>query len=72
MLIVTHLVDYTTNVVCVNFIHKWQDLQFKVDSERYILKNLSWQYSLLGEFLARNLLGGSQCRIIVSYVFDDI
>ena len=28
------LVSHTTYVVCVNFIHKWRDLQFKVDSER--------------------------------------
>ena len=27
-------VFHTTYVVCVNFIHKWRDLQFKVDSER--------------------------------------
>ena len=26
------LVCYTTYVVCVNFIHKWRGLQFKVDS----------------------------------------
>ena len=30
------LVSHTTYVVCVNFIHKWQDLQFKIDSERQI------------------------------------
>ena len=30
------LVSHTTYVVCVNFIHKWRDLQFKVDSERKI------------------------------------
>ena len=30
------LVSYTTYVVRVHFIHKWQDLQFKVDSERQI------------------------------------
>ena len=30
------LVSKTTNVVCINFIHKWWDLQFKVDSERKI------------------------------------
>ena len=30
------LVSHTTYVVCVNFIHKWRDLQFKVDSERQI------------------------------------
>ena len=26
------LVSHTTYVVCVNFIQKWRDLQFKVDS----------------------------------------
>ena len=30
------LVFHTTYVVCVNFIHKWRDLQFKVDSDRQI------------------------------------
>ena len=30
------LVSHTTNVVCVNFIHKWRDLLFKVDSEQQI------------------------------------
>ena len=30
------LVSHTTYVVCVNFIHKWRNLQFKVDSERQI------------------------------------
>ena len=29
-------VSHTTYVVCVNFIHKWRDLQFKFDSERQI------------------------------------
>ena len=28
------LVSHTTYVVCVNFIHKWRGLQFKIDSER--------------------------------------
>ena len=31
------LVSYTTYVVCVNFIHKWRDLQFKVDFDRQTL-----------------------------------
>ena len=30
------LVSHTTYVVCVNFIHKWRDLQFKVGSKRQI------------------------------------
>ena len=27
-------VSHITYVVCVNFVHKWRDLQFKIDSER--------------------------------------
>ena len=46
------LVSHTTYVVCVNFIHKWRDQQFNVDSERQIfLRNFSWQFYLLTEFL---------------------
>ena len=47
------LVSHTTYVVCVNIIHKWGDLQFKVDFERQIfcLRNFSWQFYLLTEFL---------------------
>ena len=35
------LVSHTTFVLCVHFIHKWRDLQFKVDSERQIFEKLS-------------------------------
>ena len=31
---IINLVSHTNYVVCVNFIHKWWDLQFKVDCER--------------------------------------
>ena len=46
------LVSHTTYVVCINFIHKWRDLQFKVNSER----KSSWEtfhgsFNLLSEFL---------------------
>ena len=33
---IINLVSHTTYVMCVNFIHKWRDLQFKVNSERQI------------------------------------
>ena len=33
---IVDLVSNTIYVVCVNFIHKWRNLQFKVDSERQI------------------------------------
>ena len=40
------LVSHITYVcVCINFIDKWRDLQFKVDSKRQIfLRNFSWQF----------------------------
>ena len=31
------LVSHTTYIMCINFILKWWDLQFKVDYERQIL-----------------------------------
>ena len=33
---INDLVSHTTYVVCINFIHKWRDLQFKIDSKRQI------------------------------------
>ena len=39
------LVSHITYVVCVNFIHKRRDLQFKVDFERQIFwETVPWQY----------------------------
>ena len=40
------LVSHTTYAVCVNFIHKWRDLEFKVDSEQQIF----WE-TLHGNFI---------------------
>ena len=49
---IIELVSYTTYAVCVNFIHKWRDLQFKVDSKQQIfLKTLLAILFLLSEFL---------------------
>ena len=51
------LASQTTYVVCVNFIHKWRDLQFNVDSEQQIfLRNFSWQFLFTFRVFARNLL----------------
>ena len=46
------LVSHATYVVCVNFIHQWRDLQFKVDSERQIFwETFHRNFYLLSEFL---------------------
>ena len=45
------LVSHTTYVVCINFIHKWRDLQFKVDSERQIWETFHCNFILHSEFL---------------------
>ena len=58
------LVSHTTYVVCVIFIHKWRDLQFKVDSEWQIF---FWEI-FHGNFIstlrvfARNQLRGDHRR----------
>ena len=47
------LVSHITNVVCVNFIHKWRDLQFEVDFERQIFwETFHGNFYLLSEFLS--------------------
>ena len=62
------LVSHTTYVVCVNFIDKWRDLQFKVGSERQIF----WE-TFHGNFIwtlrvfARNLLRGKSPKKYFSY-----
>ena len=46
------LVSHAAYIVCVNFIHKWRDLQFKVDSERQIFwETFHGSFNLLSEFL---------------------
>ena len=46
------LVSHTTYVVCVNFTHKWRDLQFKVDSERLnFWETFHGNFILFSEFL---------------------
>ena len=49
---IINLVSHITYDVCVNFIHKWGDLQFKFDSERQIFwENFHGNFCLLSESL---------------------
>ena len=51
------LVSHTTYVVCINFIHKWRDLQIKVNFERQIFwASFHGNIYLLLRVFARNLL----------------
>ena len=43
-------------VVCVNFIHKWRNLQFKVESEKHISGKLFMVILFTLRVFARNLL----------------
>ena len=56
------LVSATTNVACVNFIHKGRDLQFKVDSERQNFQKLIMATLFTIRVLARNLLRRNRQR----------
>ena len=48
---IIELVSHTTYVVCVNFTHKWRDLQFKVDSERQFFEKLFMTYFIYSQSL---------------------
>ena len=52
------LVSHTTYVVCVNFIHKWRNLQFKVYFERhdFFFEKLFMAILFTLSVFARNLL----------------
>ena len=54
------LVSQNTQVVCVNFIHEWWDLQLKVDSERQIFEKLFMAILFTLRGFTRNLLRGSR------------
>ena len=45
------LISHTTNVVCVDFIHRWRELQFKVDSELQIFQRTFHDNFIYSEFL---------------------
>ena len=52
---IVDLVYHTTYVVRVTFIHKWRDLQFKVDSELQIIwKMLNGSFNYSQVFLPEN------------------
>ena len=51
------LATHTTYVVCINFIHEWQDLQFKVDFERQIFVQLFIWIYLTHIYLLRFIIG---------------
>ena len=62
---IIELASHTTYVVYVNFIHKWRDLEFKVDSEQQIFLIL-----LTLRAFARNLLRGNRRRNTFVFCFD--
>ena len=57
------LVSHTTFIVCVNFIHKWRDLQFKVDPyDRFFWETFHGNFIYFSRVFARNLLRGNRRR----------
>ena len=63
------LVSHTIYVVCVNFIHKWRDPQFKVDSDRQIFWETFHDNFIYSQSFARNLLRGNRRRNIFRISF---
>ena len=66
---IINLVFRTSYVVCVNFIDKWRDLQFTVDSQRQIFYTLFMAILLTLKIFARNLLRGNRRK---KYIFFHI
>ena len=66
------LVSHNTYVVCVNlYIHKWRNLQFKVDSERQIFwETFHENFILLSEFLPEICWEEITEEILFVFCFD--
>ena len=62
------LVTHTTNVMCVNFIHKWRNLQFKVDSERQIFGETFHGNFIYSQGFCQHLLRGNSRKILLFWV----
>ena len=58
-----------TLLVCVNFIHEWRHLQFKIDSERQIFEKLVMAILFTLRVFARNLLRRSRRRNIFIFSY---
>ena len=62
------LVSHTTYVVYFNVIHKWRDLQFKVDSEQqFFLETFHGNFFLLSEFLPKSAERNSEEIFFIFY-----
>ena len=63
-------VSHTTYVVCVNFIHKWRNLQFKVDSGRFVEKLFMAIVIYSQSFRQKSAERKSQKKYFLYFVFD--
>ena len=63
------LVSHTIYVVCVNFIHKRRNLQFKVDSQRQIFWETFYGNFIYSQSFCQNLLRGNSRRNTVRILF---
>ena len=55
------LVSHTTYAMCVNFIHKWQDLKIKVDSEWQIFRETFHKWAGVWNLASQYLLDYNYC-----------
>ena len=51
-----NLIFHTTHVVCIHFVHEWQNLHFKVDTEREDFLKTLRQFLLTFRVFTRNSL----------------
>ena len=48
------LASGTTYVVCVNFVYEWWDLKFKINYERQIFENSTWEFFFYSQRFCQN------------------
>ena len=66
------LATHTTHIVCVNFIRKWWDLQFNVDSEQQIFEKLSHGRFIYSQsFCQKSAESKSPKKYFSYFIFDD-
>ena len=63
------LVSHPTFVACVNFLHKWLHLQFKVDSERQIFEKIFMAILFTLGIFPRNILRWNRRRNVFCNLF---
>ena len=63
------LVSHTNYVVCVTFIHKWRDLQFKVDSELQVFWETFHGNIIYSQTICQKSVERKLSQVLINFYF---